>query len=139
MSTTWSDDHFIAGEAVLDFANTVYRRTPELGADLLDSTNALMSWLRHAELLPSPHEAPDRLDGSEAALSDARVTRTHFWAIFEARKDGRQLPPDASPVSSTRRAAASVATSPWVQTVPQRLSPRRARSPSSRCAESGWR
>lgn len=27
-ATAWSDDHFVAGDLALDFANTVYRRTP---------------------------------------------------------------------------------------------------------------
>jgi predicted RNA-binding Zn ribbon-like protein len=86
VSTAWSDDHFIAGEVALDFANTVYRRSPELGADLLDSADALTAWLRYAKLLPA------RSAGSPAALREARGIRELFWVIFEAQKDGRELP-----------------------------------------------
>jgi predicted RNA-binding Zn ribbon-like protein len=91
-ATAWIDDHFIAGDVALDFANTVYRRTPELGADLLNNTEALTSWLRHAGVTPSSR---DRLDVSEAALREARMLREQFWAIFEAQKDGHELPSHA--------------------------------------------
>ncbi|GAB2709980.1 CGNR zinc finger domain-containing protein [Nocardia thraciensis] len=91
MTTTWIDDHFIAGDIALDFANTVYRRTPELGADLLGSGDDLTSWLRHAELLPSSGKV--HLD--EPALAVARVLRERFWVIFEAQARGHAVPPDA--------------------------------------------
>ncbi|RDI54611.1 CGNR zinc finger domain-containing protein [Nocardia mexicana] len=90
MSTAWSDDHFIGGDIALDLANTVYRRTPELGADLLDDVDDLVSWLRHAEL-PSPGSG--RLDGSD--LREARLLRKRFWVVFEAQADGRGVPSDA--------------------------------------------
>ncbi|WP_255307968.1 hypothetical protein [Streptomyces marincola] len=32
--TAWGEDHFVAGNLALDFANTVHRRRPETGADL---------------------------------------------------------------------------------------------------------
>lgn len=91
-ATTWSDDHFIAGDVALDFANTVYRRTPELGADLLDSADALKAWLHRAELLPALKDTRDHWDGS---LREARGMREQFWAIFEAQKDSRELPAEA--------------------------------------------
>lgn len=94
-ATAWSDDHFIAGDVALDFANTVYRRTPEIGDDLLDSPSALTAWLHHAELLPALDDAGDRVDVSQAALREARGMREHFWMIFDAQKDGRELPADA--------------------------------------------
>ena len=50
-ATVWTDDHFIAGDVALDFANTVFRRTPELGADLFNEPAALITWLRHGELI----------------------------------------------------------------------------------------
>ncbi|WP_280266472.1 CGNR zinc finger domain-containing protein [Nocardia wallacei] len=90
MSTAWSDGHFIAGDIALDFANTVFRRTPELGADLLGGADDLMSWLQRAELLPS---RADSLD--DAALRRARVLREHLWAIFDAQVDGHSLPAQA--------------------------------------------
>lgn len=85
--TAWSEDHFIAGHVALDFANTVYRRTPELGADLFDSADSLTAWLRCAGLLPD--------DAPVAALAEARVLRGHFWTLFEAQLAGRELPSDA--------------------------------------------
>jgi predicted RNA-binding Zn ribbon-like protein len=93
MSTLWSDDHFIAGDVALDFANTVYRRTPVLGADLFGDPDDLAAWLRHAGLLPEAER--DRFDDPGAALREARSMRERFWAVFDARIDGRELPPDA--------------------------------------------
>jgi predicted RNA-binding Zn ribbon-like protein len=98
MSTAWSDDHFIAGDVALDFANTVYRRTPELGADLLDSVDALTAWLGRADLLARDgvDDASDNaFDDAEAALREARALRGLFWAIFDAQTHGRELPGDA--------------------------------------------
>lgn len=94
-ATAWSDDHFIGGDVALDFANTVYRRTPEIGADLLDSTDALTAWIHRAKLLPAVNGAGDRFGGSQAALREAREIRELLWLIFEAQKDGRELPADA--------------------------------------------
>lgn len=70
--TRWTEAHFIAGEVVLDFANTVYRRKPELGADLLDETS-LAAWLKHTGL------------GDGASLAEARELRHHLWSLFEAQ------------------------------------------------------
>ena len=90
MSTTapWTDDHFIAGDLALDFANTVYRRTPDLGRDLLDSTDALASWLDHAGLLSS-------VDLDDSTLDEARELRQLLWRIFDEQRAGRALPTDA--------------------------------------------
>jgi predicted RNA-binding Zn ribbon-like protein len=87
--TAWSDGHFIAGELALDFANTVYRRTPELGPDLLDSTDALARWFEHAGLLPA------NATRDETVLEEARELRRVLWEIFEAQRDGHSLPVDA--------------------------------------------
>ena len=81
--TSWTEDHFIAGHVALDFANTVYRRTPELGADLLDSPEALAAWLERVDLVPG------------ADLAEARVLRQHFWAVLGAQVDGREVPSNA--------------------------------------------
>jgi predicted RNA-binding Zn ribbon-like protein len=89
----WSEDHFIAGDVALDFANTVYRRTPELGSDLLEGPDTVGSWLSRAGLLAPPPGG--QAEGGEDALGEARVLREHFWAVFEAQKDGRDLPADA--------------------------------------------
>lgn len=83
--TAWTEDHFIAGEVVLDFANTVYRRKPALGADLLDD-DSLSTWLHHAGLT-SP-------SGSGVPLAAAQTLRTHLWAMFDAQASGQDLPPE---------------------------------------------
>ncbi|ADB32525.1 protein of unknown function DUF1470 [Kribbella flavida DSM 17836] len=86
----WTADHFIAGEVALDFANTVYRRTPELGADLLTDGKALAEWFHHAGLLtPAGDGEPSE---AELVLAEARVLRRLFWALFDAQSEGRDLP-----------------------------------------------
>jgi predicted RNA-binding Zn ribbon-like protein len=87
VSTAWTDDHFVGGDVALDFANTVYRRKPECGPDLLDSTESLTEWLRYVHLLPDAQVAVE--------LDEARGIRTRFWAIFQAQADGHELPADA--------------------------------------------
>jgi predicted RNA-binding Zn ribbon-like protein len=89
--TRWTDDYFVAGDVALDFANTVYRRTPELGADLLDSGESLVGWFVHAGLL-SPDGAHA---GGERALPQARRLRAWLWLVLDAQRDGRELPADA--------------------------------------------
>lgn len=74
---------------VLDFANTVYRRTPELGPDLLADAGDLAGWFAHAALLPPGAQVP------ETALREARELRALCWAVFDAQRDGRRLPSDA--------------------------------------------
>lgn len=81
MTTQWTDDHFVGGDVALDFANTVYRRTPEVGADLLDSVEDLVGWFAHAGLLPSGE------GGSPALLREARRLRGLLWDLLEARGD----------------------------------------------------
>lgn len=89
-TTEWVEDHFIAGSVALNFANTVYRRWPELGADLFTDTCALTAWLTRTRLL---------LDGSssvtEAALEEARTLRALLWKVFDAQKDGHAISADA--------------------------------------------
>ncbi|SDJ00651.1 CGNR zinc finger domain-containing protein [Nonomuraea jiangxiensis] len=93
--TTWTDDHFIAGDVALDFANTVYRRTPEPGPDLLGDAGALATWLARAGLLPTTGEPRDILHDPDAALRQARTLRELLWAIFDAQRNGRELPAQA--------------------------------------------
>lgn len=93
-ATAWIDDHFIAGDVALDLANTVYRRTPELGADLLNNADALITWLARVRLLPATGEPGDDEDVG-AELSRVRTVRELFWATFDAQKDGRELPAEA--------------------------------------------
>jgi predicted RNA-binding Zn ribbon-like protein len=91
-ATVWTDDHFIAGDVALDFANTVFRRTPELGADLFNEPAALITWLRHNELMPAHPESREPVGDPEAALGEARELRQQFWMIFEAQSEGHDLP-----------------------------------------------
>ncbi len=87
--TDWVEDHFIAGHVALDFANTVYRRRPELGADLFTDAGALGTWLVRAGLLPAGSSVTD------AALEEARAVRAQLWRIFDA--------PDVKPADALAR------------------------------------
>lgn len=93
--TTWTADHFIGGEVALDFANTVYRRTPELGADLLDD-DSLSTWLQRTGL------------GGGAPLADARELRHHLWSLFEAQASGHDIPADTMTGLLTAASGATV-------------------------------
>lgn len=90
-ATDWTTEHFIGGEVPLDFANTVYRRTPELGADLFNNVEALTTWLGRVELLPTSVAPAD----PAAALAQARALRQLFWGVFDAQIAGEQLPQGA--------------------------------------------
>ncbi len=91
-ATRWTDDHFVAGELALDFANTVFRRTPELGADLLDSGESLVGWFVHAGLLAPIDGTPT---GGEEALPAARRLRGRLWSALDAQQEGDEVPADA--------------------------------------------
>lgn len=93
ITTDWVEDHFIAGHVALDFANTVYRRWPELGADLFTDTEALTTWLTRTRLLPDGGEQVGVV--TEAALDEARTLRALLWTVFDAQKDGHTIPSDA--------------------------------------------
>lgn len=90
-TTEWVADHFIAGNVALDFANTVYRRRPETGADLFTDTEALTAWLTRARVLPDSA----RLGVTEAVLAEARALRALLWTVFDAHGEGRTIPADA--------------------------------------------
>jgi predicted RNA-binding Zn ribbon-like protein len=92
-ATDWVEDHFIAGDVALDFANTVYRRWPELGADLFTNTEALGNWLTRTRLLPASSDQADVITNTE--LEEARALRALFWTVFDAQKVGRTIPADA--------------------------------------------
>jgi predicted RNA-binding Zn ribbon-like protein len=89
-ATTWTDDHFVGGHVALDFCNTVYRRFPELGAELLDSTTAFRAWLDQVALVPDSAGAVD--DASLAAALDLRAS---LWQAFDAHREGRAVAPKA--------------------------------------------
>lgn len=92
-TTEWVEDHFIGGNLALDFANTVYRRWPEPGADLFTSADALATWLTHTRLLPDGGEPRGMV--TEAALDEARTLRALLWTVFDAYKDGLTIPAEA--------------------------------------------
>lgn len=94
-ATVWVDGHFIAGDVALDFANTVYRRTPELGADLFNTPDALVTWLLRAQLLRETEPSERVFVDVDAALDEARALRALLWTAFDAQHDGRAVPADA--------------------------------------------
>lgn len=87
--TVWVDDHFVGGHVALDFCNTVYRRRPELGAELLDSPATFRRWLSKASVLPKTAGPVDR-----TALTAAIKLRSTLWAAFDAQSTGVALPPE---------------------------------------------
>lgn len=92
-TTEWVEDHFIAGDFALDFANTVFRRRPEPGADLFTDTTALNAWFARTGLLPTSEE---RGGGTtEADLADACALRALLWTVFDAQKDHQTIPSGA--------------------------------------------
>lgn len=111
-STEWVEDHFIAGNVALDLANTVYRRRPELGADLLTDTEALEGWLTRTRLLPAGGDSGPRV--TESALEEARALRALLWAAFEAQTHGHPIPDSALAglLETSRRRVASFALHP---------------------------
>lgn len=92
ITTAWTDEHFIGGDAALDFANTVYRRTPEVGTDLLNTPEALTTWLTRAQLLPATEEPENPFTHADAALTEARALRELFWEVFDTQNGGHELP-----------------------------------------------
>ncbi|MFC0530459.1 CGNR zinc finger domain-containing protein [Phytohabitans kaempferiae] len=88
-TTAWVDEHFVAGDVALDFANTVYRRWPELGADLLTDAEALTTWLTRTRLLPADGDLGDVV--TPTALEDARTLRALLWTAFDAQRDGHTM------------------------------------------------
>jgi predicted RNA-binding Zn ribbon-like protein len=111
-ATAWVEDHFIAGDTALDFANTVYRRWPELGADLFNNAEALGTWLVRARLLSAGSDPADFI--TEVALGEARALRARLWEVFDAQKDGHTIPADAFKglLDTARSGSAHVAISP---------------------------
>lgn len=89
--TEWVAGHFIAGEVALDLANTVFRRWPELGSDLLNGTGALGTWLLRAGLVT----AAGAEAVTDADLDAARVVRARLWEVFDAQRGDVQIPADA--------------------------------------------
>jgi predicted RNA-binding Zn ribbon-like protein len=116
-TTEWVDGHFIAGNLALDFANTVYRRWPEQGADLFTDTDALSAWLTRVHLLPDG----DASRMTETALEVARALRAMLWTVFDAQRDGRTIPADAFAglLDTARRSVADLVVHPDGSTTSQ--------------------
>ncbi|GAB2620933.1 CGNR zinc finger domain-containing protein [Pseudactinotalea suaedae] len=108
--TVWLDDHVVAGHVALDFCNTVYRRTPELGAELLDSTDAFYRWLIHVDLV-----APTAEPVKAATLRAAVDLRSVLWKAFDAQRAGRGIDPAvlARVLAQARRGAEHVVVDPY--------------------------
>ncbi|WP_150461771.1 CGNR zinc finger domain-containing protein [Nesterenkonia ebinurensis] len=109
-TTEWVEDHFIAGNLALDFANTVYRRWPEPGPDLFTDTETLNIWLTHTRLLPDGESSV-----TEAALEEARALRALLWTVFDVPKDGHTTIPAealAGLLDTARRSIANLAVHP---------------------------
>lgn len=108
-STDWAEDHFIAGNVALDLANTVYRRWPELGADLLTDTEALKAWFTRTHLLPADGDPSLRV--TESALEDTRELRALLWEAFDAQTHGHPIPDSvlAGLLDTSRRRVTSFA------------------------------
>jgi predicted RNA-binding Zn ribbon-like protein len=94
-ATEWVDEHFIAGDVAVDFANTVYRRTPEIGADLFNGIEALTTWLARVQLLPMTDHADGVIGLTVDALDEARALRAMLWTVFEAQANGHPLSGEA--------------------------------------------
>jgi predicted RNA-binding Zn ribbon-like protein len=111
-ATIWVEDHFIAGDVALDFANTVYRRRPELGADLFTNAESLGTWLVRARLLPASGAPVSFI--THVALNETRALRALLWEVFDAQQDGHTIPSDAVTglLDTARRGSAHVTVRP---------------------------
>lgn len=109
-TTTWVQDHFIAGNLALDFANTVYRRWPVPGPDLFTNTADLDAWFAHTGLLPDSELHDSECDVDERTLGNARALRALVWMAFDAHRGDHTIPADAFTglLDTARRSTADV-------------------------------
>ena len=91
----FSERDFIAGEAALDFINTMAGRDQSSPRDRLDSYERLLEWAAHANLLPGKRlRALARLAQAEPAaaakaLARAKMLREALFAVVSALAAGR--------------------------------------------------
>ena len=100
----FSDRDFIAGEASLDFINTLAGRDRSEPRDRLDSYERLLEWAAHANLLPGKRlRALARLAQAEPAaaakaLTRAKMLRESLFSVVSALAAGRAPADEAQAV-----------------------------------------
>ena len=62
---------------------------------LAERAEALATWLDRAHLLPAMGPPERAFADIAAALKEARALRALFWTVFDAQKDGHNIPADA--------------------------------------------
>lgn len=88
MSHGWTSGHFVGGHLALDFANTIYRRLPTPGPELLKDSAVFGDWLRITGVLDREAEDPPL-----RAVAEAIELRAALWTGFEALRAGRGVGP----------------------------------------------
>jgi predicted RNA-binding Zn ribbon-like protein len=97
----FSDRDFIAGEASLDFINTLAGRDRSEPRDRLDGYERLLEWAAHANLLPGKrlrglaHLAQAEPAAAVKALARAKMLRESLFAVVSALAAGRAPAADA--------------------------------------------
>lgn len=87
-ATVWTDGHFIGGHPALDFCNTVYRRLPEVGAELLDSPETYSRWLERVLLVPEGYAI------DQSTLEQSIKLRSDLWLAFDSQINGETIKPE---------------------------------------------
>jgi len=97
----FTDRDFIAGEASLDFINTLAGRDRSEPRDRLDGYGRLLEWAAHANLLPGKrlrglaHLAQAEPAAAAKALARAKMLRESLFAVVAALAAGRAPTADA--------------------------------------------
>ena len=103
----WTDSNFVAGDLCLDFSNTLSGRRQSRLKDRLVDYDALLDWLRAAQLLDKAEraalgrraEAEGR--GAARALRGAVGLRECIFTVFDAVSRGEK--PDQSAIEALNR------------------------------------
>ena len=91
----FTERDFIAGEAALDFVNTLAGRDQSEPRDRLDGYERLLEWAAHANLLPGKrlralaHLAQREPAAAAKALARAKMLRESLFAVVSALAAGR--------------------------------------------------